>query len=286
MLCPRWVSTHPPIALADIVRYLSGLCGLEQALGRSFDAGGPRGDDVSRDDRDDRASSRPTSSDRRDSGPQPASSSYWLHLVTPGQRSRCPPIDRGTTHRDNRQESTLRELIPFQPTSFDDAGAHRAGRQPMNADIYRDAAQPPRPQPGRACAQADTSRDAEHLVDLGPLVAETNKEPGRIGAHPLVLGKRQNDPLAQSTSEHSHKTAPECPDYRRQQLRGLRSARSPSETEPRFPPDDKLDDPSRYPRRAGVTASAHPIPLHGLSDTPAVAPSSLRGTRTQRGGNR
>jgi hypothetical protein len=34
----------------------------------------------------------------------------------------------------------------------------------------------------------------EHRVDLGPLVAETNNKPGRVGAHVLILGKRELDP--------------------------------------------------------------------------------------------
>ena len=42
MVCPRWVSVRTqPIALADAVRYLAGVCGLEAAFGASLDAGGP-----------------------------------------------------------------------------------------------------------------------------------------------------------------------------------------------------------------------------------------------------
>jgi uncharacterized protein YbjT (DUF2867 family) len=42
MVTPRWVSTPTqPIALADVVRYLAGLCGQEKAFGAAFDAGGP-----------------------------------------------------------------------------------------------------------------------------------------------------------------------------------------------------------------------------------------------------
>ena len=42
MITPSWVSTPTqPIALADVSRYLAGVCGNQAALGESFDAGGP-----------------------------------------------------------------------------------------------------------------------------------------------------------------------------------------------------------------------------------------------------
>jgi uncharacterized protein YbjT (DUF2867 family) len=84
MTMPRWVSTPTqPIALVDAVRYLAGLCGLEQAFGASFDAGGPEvmtyREMIERIAR------------LRGRHPlivevpvlSPRLSSYWLHLVTP-----------------------------------------------------------------------------------------------------------------------------------------------------------------------------------------------------------
>lgn len=42
MICPRWVTTKTqPIALADVVRYLAGVGGLDEALGEAYDAVGP-----------------------------------------------------------------------------------------------------------------------------------------------------------------------------------------------------------------------------------------------------
>jgi uncharacterized protein YbjT (DUF2867 family) len=42
MIAPRWVTTPTqPIALADVVRYLVGVARMPEALGRSFDVGGP-----------------------------------------------------------------------------------------------------------------------------------------------------------------------------------------------------------------------------------------------------
>ena len=42
MVCPRWVSTPTqPIAITDIARYIAGVCGNPEALGQTYDAGGP-----------------------------------------------------------------------------------------------------------------------------------------------------------------------------------------------------------------------------------------------------
>jgi uncharacterized protein YbjT (DUF2867 family) len=42
MVVPRWVSTPTqPIALDDVIRYLVGVTGLEEARGRVFEIGGP-----------------------------------------------------------------------------------------------------------------------------------------------------------------------------------------------------------------------------------------------------
>ena len=42
MVCPRWVSTPTqPIAADDVVRYIAGVCGNRDAIGQTFDAGGP-----------------------------------------------------------------------------------------------------------------------------------------------------------------------------------------------------------------------------------------------------
>ena len=51
MICPRWVSVETqPVALADVVSALVGVCGNAAAYGQTFDLGGAGGDDVSRDD--------------------------------------------------------------------------------------------------------------------------------------------------------------------------------------------------------------------------------------------
>ena len=122
MVTPRWVSTPTqPIALADVVRYLAGLCGLEKAFGASFDAGGPEvmtyREMIERIAR------------LRGRHPlivevpvlSPRLSSYWLHLVTPVNAQMARPLIEGlrnpTVARDNR----IRELLAFPLTSFEQA---------------------------------------------------------------------------------------------------------------------------------------------------------------------
>ena len=52
MVAPRWVwMPTQPIALDDIVRYLNGVAGLPEAIGESFDVGGPEVLTYRRDDR-------------------------------------------------------------------------------------------------------------------------------------------------------------------------------------------------------------------------------------------
>jgi uncharacterized protein YbjT (DUF2867 family) len=122
MVTPRWVSTPTqPIALADIVRYLAGVAGRERALGETFDAGGP--DVMTYREMIQRIARL------RGRGPvivevpllSPRLSSLWLHLVTPVKASVARPLVEGlrtpTVVRDDR----LRRLVPFEPTSFEDA---------------------------------------------------------------------------------------------------------------------------------------------------------------------
>jgi uncharacterized protein YbjT (DUF2867 family) len=122
MITPRWVSTPTqPIALTDAVRYLAGLCGLEEALGASFDAGGPevmtyremieriarlRG-------RHPLIVEMPVLS--------PRLSSYWLHLVTPVNAQMARPLIEGLRNPTVARDHRIRELMPFPLTSFEEA---------------------------------------------------------------------------------------------------------------------------------------------------------------------
>lgn len=122
MITPRWVSTPTqPVALADVVRYLAGVCGLEAAYGESFDIGGP--DVMSYREMIERIA--------RIRGRRvlivevpvltPRLSSWWLHLVTPVNASVARPLIDGLRTPTVVRDTRIRALVAFEPTSFDDA---------------------------------------------------------------------------------------------------------------------------------------------------------------------
>jgi uncharacterized protein YbjT (DUF2867 family) len=126
MVAPRWLSTPTqPIALDDVIRYLDGVAGRTEALGESFDVGGPEtltyGDMIKR--------------IARIRGRQPLIlelpvltprlSSYWLHLVTPVHATVARPLIEGLQNPTVANDDRIRGLLPFALTSFGDA-ARRA----------------------------------------------------------------------------------------------------------------------------------------------------------------
>ena len=120
MVMPRWVSTPTqPIAIDDISRYLAGVCGLEAAVGQSFDAGGP---DVSTYRQ---IIERIAKLRRRRVALvevpilSPRLSSLWLHLVTPVHASVARPLVEGRKNPTIAREERIRKLVPFDLTPFD-----------------------------------------------------------------------------------------------------------------------------------------------------------------------
>jgi uncharacterized protein YbjT (DUF2867 family) len=122
MLCPRWVSTPTqPIALQDVLRYLAGVCGREQALGRSFDVGGP--EVMTYRNMIERIAKLRGRHPLIVEVPvlTPRLSSYWLRLVTPVNANVARPLIDGLRNPTVAHENDIRELIPFELTTFDDA---------------------------------------------------------------------------------------------------------------------------------------------------------------------
>jgi uncharacterized protein YbjT (DUF2867 family) len=122
MICPRWTSTPTqPIALDDALRYLLGVCGREEALGRTFDVGGP--DVMTYREMIDRVARvrgrRPLIVEVPLLSPR--LSSYWLHLVTPVNAKVARPLIAGLRNPTVVRERSIRELVPFEPTPFEDA---------------------------------------------------------------------------------------------------------------------------------------------------------------------
>jgi uncharacterized protein YbjT (DUF2867 family) len=122
MVTPRWVSTPTqPIALADAVRYLAGLCGQEKAVGASFDAGGPEVmtyrqmiERIAR-----LRGRRPLIVEVPVLSPR--LSSYWLQLVTPVNARVARPLIEGLRNPTLARDDRIRQLIPFPLSSFDEA---------------------------------------------------------------------------------------------------------------------------------------------------------------------
>ena len=122
MITPSWVSTPTqPIALDDIVRYLAGVCGQENARGEAYDAGGP--EVMTYRQMIERVAvlrgRRPLIVEVPVLSPR--LSSLWLRLVTPVEASVTRPLVEGLRNPTVAREERIRNLIPFDLTSFDDA---------------------------------------------------------------------------------------------------------------------------------------------------------------------
>jgi uncharacterized protein YbjT (DUF2867 family) len=122
MICPRWVSTPTqPIALGDVVAYLAAVCGLERAYGESFDVGGPEVMTY-------RQMIERIARIRGKRMPivevpvlTPRLSSWWLHLVTPVNASVARPLVEGLRTPTVAHDDRIRDLVPLEPTPFDEA---------------------------------------------------------------------------------------------------------------------------------------------------------------------
>jgi uncharacterized protein YbjT (DUF2867 family) len=122
MVAPRWVSTPTqPIALDDVVRFLAGVARQPEAIGESFDVGGPAIltyremiEMIAR---------------LRGRAPlivevpflTPRLSSYWLHLVTPVRAGVARPLVEGLRNPTVARDDRIRGLVPFPLTPLEDA---------------------------------------------------------------------------------------------------------------------------------------------------------------------
>lgn len=148
MVAPRWLSTPTqPIALDDMVRYLEGVARRPEALGQSFDVGGPEtltyGDMVRRIAR---------IRGRRPLIVQvpvltPRLSSYWLHIVTPVRAAVARPLIEGLRNPTVAHDDRIQRLLPFPLTGFCDAARGALDPTPERSlPAYPSA----RPRPERA----------------------------------------------------------------------------------------------------------------------------------------
>jgi uncharacterized protein YbjT (DUF2867 family) len=122
MITPRWVATRTqPIAVDDIVRYLIGVLALPETAGRVFEVGGPEVlQYVTMLRRVAAIEGRPL--------PilpvpllSPRLSSLWLTLVTDVDTATGRALVDSMTNEVIVRDPLIRDLIPFEPMSYDDA---------------------------------------------------------------------------------------------------------------------------------------------------------------------
>jgi uncharacterized protein YbjT (DUF2867 family) len=129
MITPSWVSTPTqPIALDDVARYLAGVAGNDAAIGQAFDAGGP--EVMTYRQMIERIAALLGRRPRIVEVPvlTPGLSALWLELVTPVNSAVARPLVEGLRSPTIAREQRLRELIPFELTSFDDAARRALAR--------------------------------------------------------------------------------------------------------------------------------------------------------------
>jgi uncharacterized protein YbjT (DUF2867 family) len=122
MILPRWAKTPTqPIALADVVRYLAGVCGNEEAVGQTYDIGGP--DVMSYTEMISRISRLKGKAPYLVEVPvlTPWLSALWIELVTPARADVARPLVEGLRNPTVATEERIRELLSFELTRFDDA---------------------------------------------------------------------------------------------------------------------------------------------------------------------
>jgi uncharacterized protein YbjT (DUF2867 family) len=122
MIAPRWVSTPTqPVALDDVVRFLAGVARHPDAIGQSFDLGGPEIVTYRQ--------MIETIARLRGRRPlivevpllTPRLSSYWLHLVTPVRAGIARPLVEGLRNPTLAQDDRIRTLVRFPLTPLEDA---------------------------------------------------------------------------------------------------------------------------------------------------------------------
>ncbi|MDQ3156166.1 MAG: NAD(P)H-binding protein [Actinomycetota bacterium] len=122
MVAPRWVRTRTqPIAVADVVRYLVGVLDHPDAVGRTFEVGGPEVlayVDMMK---------RVAAIERRPlpilQVPllTPALSSRWLSFVTDVDVQAGRNLIDSMVNEVVVRDTSIQQVVPFTPTTYDDA---------------------------------------------------------------------------------------------------------------------------------------------------------------------
>jgi uncharacterized protein YbjT (DUF2867 family) len=122
MICPRWVLTKcQPIAVDDVVDYLARCIEVKESEGKTFDIGGP--DVLTYLDMMRKYAKILNKSIQVIIIPflTPRLSSYWVDLVTPVRASLARPLIDSLKHDATVQDDSIRQVIPIQLKSFEEA---------------------------------------------------------------------------------------------------------------------------------------------------------------------
>jgi uncharacterized protein YbjT (DUF2867 family) len=120
MIVPKWATTKAqPIAIDDVVRYLVGVAGREEALGRVFEVGGP--DQLTYREMLEIASE--VQAGKRVPIVEvplltPRLSSYWLALVTDVDATTGRNLIESMDVEVLVKEHSIRDLVPGEPLSY------------------------------------------------------------------------------------------------------------------------------------------------------------------------
>lgn len=122
MITPRWVTTLcQPIAVADVIEYLTGCLKNEETGGKTFDIGGP--DILTYKEMMERFALLQGRTLYILPVPvlTPKLSSYWVGLITPVSPSVSMPLIEGLKNEVICRENSIRRMIPIPLTTFDQA---------------------------------------------------------------------------------------------------------------------------------------------------------------------
>ncbi|RNC72183.1 MAG: NAD-dependent epimerase/dehydratase family protein [Desulfuromonadales bacterium] len=122
MITPRWVSTRcQPIAVGDVIRYLTGCLREERTAGETYDIGGP--DILTYREMMEHFAQVEKRFTMILSVPvlTPKLSSYWVGLVTSVRPSIAMPLIEGLKNEVICRDNRIRDLIPFELTPYDEA---------------------------------------------------------------------------------------------------------------------------------------------------------------------
>jgi uncharacterized protein YbjT (DUF2867 family) len=138
MVTPRWVSTRTqPIAVDDVVRYLVGVLGHPDAIGRVFEVGGPEVLEYA-------TMLRRVAKIRR--RPlllvpvpllSPGLSSLWLALVTDVDTQTGRSLIDSMTNEVIVSDDGIRSIVPFEPMGYDEAVRRALAEHDSSKDADR-----------------------------------------------------------------------------------------------------------------------------------------------------